>query len=168
MSRRAEELTFFFKNPKCLFLNSFHKSSFQKYLNFSPRRNFLSGRWFYEGQFLYTIIRCISIFFAYVLQRFARLIGLLNRLSVSFYELSPVDLGEGRKFHPGSISNVELDNTWFLNQVKRYCCSISQPKERTKLVTYFGFLVCLQNSFSCPFCWIILLEISKYNLPLHT
>ena len=61
--------------------------------------------------------------------RFPRLLSLLNQLTVSFYELSPIDFGEGRKFHPGGISSVELDNNWFLHQVKKYCCdSNAAPK----------------------------------------
>jgi hypothetical protein len=52
-----------------------------------------------------------------LVQRYGRLLGLLNRLAVSFFDLSPVEVGEGRKFSPGSVSSVELDKTWFLSQV---------------------------------------------------
>ncbi len=66
--------------------------------------------------------------------RFPRLLALLNQLTVSFYELSPIDFGEARKFHAGSISAVELDNTWFLHQVKKYCCA---PNAAPKVIITF-------------------------------
>ena len=69
--------------------------------------------------------------------RHPRLAGLVNRLAVAFYDLSPVETSEGgRKFNPSSLSGVELDKTWYLQQVKRSCCSGgAPPKECARLLS---------------------------------
>jgi huntingtin len=74
---------------------------------------------------------------------YGRLIGLLNRLAVSFYDLSPVEMGVeggGRKFSPGTICSVELDKAWFVGQVKRLCCSpAASPRECARLLANLRF-----------------------------
>ena len=73
-------------------------------------------------------------------QRYGRLVSLLNRLAVSFFDLSPVEMGEGRKFSPGSVCSVELDKVWFLGQVKRFCCSAAAaPRECARLLANLRF-----------------------------
>jgi len=90
-----------------------------------------------------------------LVQRYGRLVGLLNRLAVSFFDLSPVDMGEGRKFSPGSISSVELDKAWFLAQVKRSCCTTgAAPRACAKLLSNLRFsdimLVLTAKDFKLP------------------
>ena len=53
-----------------------------------------------------------------VARRHTKLVTLFNRLAVSFYDLSPIEQSDGRKFNPGSVSGVELDRSWFLAQVR--------------------------------------------------
>ena len=74
-----------------------------------------------------------------VARRHAKLVSLLNRLAVSFYDLSPIELSDGRKFNPGSVSGVELDKAWYLGQVKRSCCSSSPPQECARLLANISF-----------------------------
>ena len=62
-------------------------------------------------------------------RRHPHLVSLLNRLAMAFYDLSPLELGEGRKFNPSSVSNVALDRAWHLQQVKRACCAASPPPQ---------------------------------------
>ena len=74
-----------------------------------------------------------------VAKRHAKLVALLNRLAVSFYDLSPLELSDGRKFNPGSVSGVELDKSWYLAQVKRSCCTNSPPQECARLLANINF-----------------------------
>ena len=67
--------------------------------------------------------------------RHPRLVGLVNRLAMTFYDLSPLESSEGRKFNPCSLSGVELDKTWYLQQVKRSCCGSSPPAECARLLS---------------------------------
>ena len=67
--------------------------------------------------------------------RHTRLVGLINRLAMTFYDLSPLETSEGRKFNPSSLSAVELDKTWYLQQVKRSCCGSSPPAECARLLS---------------------------------
>ena len=48
-----------------------------------------------------------------------------------------LESSEGRKFNPCSLSGVELDKTWYLQQVKRSCCgsSSSPPAECARLLS---------------------------------
>ena len=69
--------------------------------------------------------------------RHGRLVALLNRLAVAFYDLSPLEMTDhARKFNPSSVSGVSLDKNWFLQQVKRCCCGSSPApaKECAKLL----------------------------------
>ena len=72
-------------------------------------------------------------------RRHARLVTLLNRLAVSFYDLSPIEQSDGRKFNPGSVSGVSLDKAWYLAQVKRSCCGGAPPKECARLLANISF-----------------------------
>jgi len=74
-----------------------------------------------------------------IAKRNSKLVALLNRLAVSFYDLSPLEQSDGRKFNPGSVSGVVLDRTWYLQQVKRSCCSSSPPQECAKLLANLSF-----------------------------
>jgi huntingtin len=74
-----------------------------------------------------------------VARRHTKLVTFLNRLAVSFYDLSPIEQSDGRKFNPGSVSGVELDKAWYLAQVKRNCCSGAPPQECARLLANIGF-----------------------------
>ena len=74
-----------------------------------------------------------------LMSRNSRLVGLLNRLAMSFYDLSPTDVvdSSSRKFIPSSVFGVSIDKSWYLQQVKRSCCgSSSAPaKQCAKLLS---------------------------------
>ena len=74
-----------------------------------------------------------------VARRHTKLVTLFNRLAVSFYDLSPIEQGDGRKFNPGSVSGVELDRSWYLTQVKRSCCGAAPPQECARLLANISF-----------------------------
>ena len=57
-----------------------------------------------------------------VTKRYGRMVGLLNRLSLEFYDLSPIESDELRTFQPGSIMNICVDRDWYLAQVRLRCC----------------------------------------------
>ena len=70
--------------------------------------------------------------------KYTKLVTLLNRLSMTFYDLSPVDVSTNvRKFSATSVSCVTLDKNWFLSQAKRSCCgsSSSPAKECARLLS---------------------------------
>ena len=70
--------------------------------------------------------------------------GLVNRLAVAFYDLSPLESSSssetGRKFSPSSLAGLELDKTWYLGQVRRSCCgpATAPPKECARLLSNLG------------------------------
>ena len=73
------------------------------------------------------------------------LLGLINRLAVAFYDLSPLESSSsssetGRKFSPSSLAGLELDKTWYLGQVRRSCCgpATAPPKECARLLSNLG------------------------------
>ena len=69
-------------------------------------------------------------------QRHSRLVALLNRLAMAFYDLSPLEMADSsRKFNPSSVSGVSLDKSWYLQQVKRFCCGSAPAKECAKLLS---------------------------------
>ena len=73
--------------------------------------------------------------------RHNKLVSLLNRLAVTFYDLSPIEMSDNsRKFNPSSVSGVVLDKSWYLQQVKRSCCGSSPApaKECAKLLSNLG------------------------------
>ena len=74
-----------------------------------------------------------------VARRHTKLVTLFNRLAVSFYDLSPIEQSDGRKFNPGSVSGVELDRSWYLTQVKRSCCGAAPPQECARLLANISF-----------------------------
>ena len=45
------------------------------------------------------------------------LVGLLNKLATSHYELAPLELDQSRPFVPEEVKNITLDRTWYLSQV---------------------------------------------------
>ena len=52
------------------------------------------------------------------MQRFSRLVKLLNAMSESFYDMSPIDGEEGRTFSPGALSNVTINEDWLRAQIR--------------------------------------------------
>ena len=70
--------------------------------------------------------------------RHSKLVALLNRLAMAFYDLSPLEMTDSsRKFNPVSVSGVSLDKSWYLQQVKRCCCGASPApaKECARLLS---------------------------------
>ena len=51
------------------------------------------------------------------------LVKVLNELSHSFYNLSPIESEELRTFTSASVANVTLNRDWFLSQVRQKCCN---------------------------------------------
>ncbi|XP_039275419.1 huntingtin isoform X2 [Nilaparvata lugens] len=50
------------------------------------------------------------------------LLSLLNKLSSQCFDLSPVELDQGRPINATNIRMITLDRAWFLTQVKLRCC----------------------------------------------
>ncbi|XP_075211811.1 huntingtin isoform X2 [Lycorma delicatula] len=50
------------------------------------------------------------------------LISLLNKLGAQCFDLSPVELDQGRQVNTANIRTIKLDRDWFLTQVKLRCC----------------------------------------------
>lgn len=48
------------------------------------------------------------------------LIGLLNKLATSHYELEPLELDHSKPFDPVEVKNIKLDRAWYLSQVREY------------------------------------------------
>ncbi|RZF49148.1 hypothetical protein LSTR_LSTR008434 [Laodelphax striatellus] len=50
------------------------------------------------------------------------LLSLLNKLSFQCFDMSPVELDQGRPINAANIRMITLDRAWFLTQVKLRCC----------------------------------------------
>ncbi|XP_076626175.1 huntingtin [Colletes latitarsis] len=74
------------------------------------------------------------------------LVGLLNKLGVQYYDLSPLELDQCRPFNPTTVKSIKLDRNWFLSQVKLRCCNRNasyNPSEAAQLLKELDFDDCL-------------------------
>lgn len=55
-------------------------------------------------------------------RKHSALVGLLNKLAASHYDLEPLELDHSKPFDPAQVKNVKLDQTWYFTQVKARCC----------------------------------------------
>ena len=74
-------------------------------------------------------------------KRFGRLSTLLNRVATDFFDLSPITGDDLRTFHPGSLSQVQLNREWLLGQIKVRCC---HPDNVTKNANLQSGRVCAE------------------------
>ncbi|XP_008206342.1 huntingtin isoform X2 [Nasonia vitripennis] len=51
------------------------------------------------------------------------LIGLLNKLATSHYELEALELDHSKPFNPLEVKSIKLDRAWYLSQVRSRCCN---------------------------------------------
>ncbi|XP_076231541.1 huntingtin [Calliopsis andreniformis] len=74
------------------------------------------------------------------------LVSLLNRLSVQYYDLSPLEFDQCRPFNPSTVKSIQLDRNWFLSQVKLRCCNPNagyNTSEAAQLLMDLDFEDCL-------------------------
>ncbi len=68
-----------------------------------------------------------------VAHRYAILVSLLNRLSQEYYELSPIEAGEGQNFlcGAGGAFPASVDREWYVAQARSRCCCSAAGGERS-------------------------------------
>jgi huntingtin len=52
-------------------------------------------------------------------KKYGALVGLLNKLATSHYELEPLELDNSKPFNPAEVKKIPLDRGWFLTQVNK-------------------------------------------------
>lgn len=90
-------------------------------------------------------------------RRFARLVTLLNKISMTNMELSPIEADETRTFNPASIANTTADKTWFLTQLRKKCCASNlQPIVCANLLSSLQYEEIVEIMQRKEFCLSIL------------
>lgn len=55
-------------------------------------------------------------------KRYSGFVSLLNKIGAQHYDLTPLELDQGRPFNPSLVKSTVVDRNWFLSQVKQRCC----------------------------------------------
>ncbi|KAF7996379.1 hypothetical protein HCN44_002011 [Aphidius gifuensis] len=70
------------------------------------------------------------------------LIGMINNLAATFYDLSPIELQYCRPFNPVTIKNIVFDKNWFLLKIQEACCGSSiEISETAKLLSFIDLTI---------------------------
>ncbi|KAJ8686955.1 hypothetical protein QAD02_022749, partial [Eretmocerus hayati] len=75
------------------------------------------------------------------------LIGLLNKLATSHYDLEILDQSQTVPFEPSEVKKIKLDRAWFLSQVKSRCsspCVSYGCQESAWLLSHLSFEECIE------------------------
>ncbi|KAK4875471.1 hypothetical protein RN001_011893 [Aquatica leii] len=57
------------------------------------------------------------------------LVGLLNRLAIQYYDISPLEFNQTHNLNPEYIKNLQINKSWYVSQVKSKCrCNKVDPE----------------------------------------
>lgn len=84
--------------------------------------------------------RIQSVLVSYnLVKRNETLVSLLNKLSVQFYDLSPIEFEQRRMVNPNYIKKLNIDRKWYLNQIKSKFKECSIGREIAELLSKLEF-----------------------------